>query len=146
MNFRLNGFGTWLLGPEPTTNPGEWIATRWITALFIPIIPLARYRVQVTGPQKKGQPTLITAKERLPLSIRSIVKTYLFGILIVPVLVLGPAFLAITEVQTYLGIPKDAQPILLVLAVCWIIGAVWKLKDWEENRWTKAPRKTIQSP
>lgn len=43
--FTINGIGTTLYGSADKKEDGSYIATKWIVFIWIPIIPLASYRV-----------------------------------------------------------------------------------------------------
>lgn len=130
---RINGIGTWLLGVEKTDQPGIYTATNWITVLFLPLIPLARHRIKPTRMQRGHMSYEILSKEKL--NALEVLRTYLFGWILIPLLGFAPIVLAVAEVQSALGIPYNYQIILQLLVMVWIIVFVWKLKDWDENRW-----------
>jgi hypothetical protein len=44
--FRLNGFGTGLYGHGDTGSDGSYVATYCLSALWVPVLPLAAYRVR----------------------------------------------------------------------------------------------------
>ena len=43
--FTFNGVGTILYGKHSPAPDGSYVATKWFVVLFVPIIPLASYRV-----------------------------------------------------------------------------------------------------
>jgi len=48
-----------------------------------------------------------------------------------------PIAFAFKEIQDVLGIPKDSQWVLMVLAIVWLIIGIWKYLDWDASRWFK---------
>jgi hypothetical protein len=74
----FNGFGTKIYGKRDVDPmDGSYVVTKWIVALFFPIIPLGSYRVI-----KEKQPFLTGGWPRyqmtpVPLSIRQAIFTYL---------------------------------------------------------------------
>ncbi len=61
MPYTLNGFGTRYYGNRDTGPDGSYVTTLWITALFVPVLPLASYRVRPTG---KGINIIIHQSQR----------------------------------------------------------------------------------
>lgn len=50
MAFTLNGFGTKFYGEADVRPDGSFVTTEWITALYVPLIPLRSFRfVRVRG-------------------------------------------------------------------------------------------------
>lgn len=49
MPYTLNGFGTRYYGRRDPADDGSYITTLWITALYVPILPLGSYRVLPVG-------------------------------------------------------------------------------------------------
>ncbi len=130
---RINGIGTWLLGVEKTDHKGVFTATSWFTFLFLPVFPLARY---VVKPLKVGGNKMSYQKlGKTKFEWGEVFRTYLCGLILMPLALLAPLPFAIVEVQTALGIPTALQPLMIGLAILWLIVFVWKLKDWDENRW-----------
>jgi len=52
MPFRFNGFGTAYYGKRDLANDGSYVTTVWVTALWIPLVPLGSYRVLPVGNQQ----------------------------------------------------------------------------------------------
>lgn len=51
--YTLNGIGTTLYGAgDPCSICGSVIRTHWICVLYIPVIPLGKYRVKFTQPRR----------------------------------------------------------------------------------------------
>ncbi len=49
MPYTLNGFGTKYYGKREPAEDGSYITTLWITALYVPVLPLGSYRVRPVG-------------------------------------------------------------------------------------------------
>lgn len=94
--YSINGTGTTLYG-KTDTNPNDksYIATEWLIVLFLPIVPIASYRVW------KEKTTLSASlgagfktdyrMEKVKINYRQIIKTYLatWFILICAIIVFG---------------------------------------------------------
>lgn len=74
----INGFGTTLLDYRPRGD-GTWDAVRWVTALFIPLVPLGGYVIRPNLRENTyGRETMsFTILDRFPLTAQRIVRTYL---------------------------------------------------------------------
>jgi hypothetical protein len=74
--FRFNGIGTTIYGKrEVNPSDGSYIATKWFTFIFFPVIPLGSYRVI-----KEKQNFLAVPKFqmlRVPLNMKQLIYTYL---------------------------------------------------------------------
>jgi hypothetical protein len=74
----INGFGTTLLDYRPRGD-GTWDAVRWVTALFIPLVPLGGYvirpnlRENTYGRETKSFAIL----DRFPLTAQRVLRIYL---------------------------------------------------------------------
>lgn len=129
---RINGTGTTLLGISPMDSSGVATATRWITFLYLPVVPLARYRVHFLP--NKGRGFSYQELERLGLNGREILTTYLFFWLVIPLVLLAPFVLAIAEVWQKLSLPPSGQIPYMIATIIWFGVWVWKLADWHEAR------------
>jgi hypothetical protein len=49
MPYTLNGFGTTYYGHRDPAEDGSYVTTLWITALYVPILPLGSHRVLPVG-------------------------------------------------------------------------------------------------
>lgn len=82
MPFSLNGCGTKYYGSRDVAEDGSYITTLWITFVWVPIIPLASYRILPTG---KGFNAGIVANQsyvgrREPFQWRQVGNVYLFAL------------------------------------------------------------------
>lgn len=75
--YSFNGFGTMLLDYRALPD-GTYEAVRWVTALWVPVIPLAAYRIRPIEQERTyGRETSkFRVLERSPLSAARIVRTY----------------------------------------------------------------------
>jgi hypothetical protein len=89
----LNGFGTMLYGNRDPHPDGSYVATRYLTALFLPVIPLGAYRVASAG--EEGWYFL----GKVPLSAAARVHRW-----VVPLLLVG--LFAFVQLQAYLDSPS----------------------------------------
>lgn len=106
----INGFGTlrydWVYHPDGTAE-----ATEWFVAAFLPVVPLKRERIRVrsAGPVapspsdialsavglNKGFASQFEVLDRVPIRFAGVLKTYFFGYVVTPLLLVGvPLLLA----------------------------------------------------
>ena len=144
----LNGIGTTLLGISPQNEQSEATATRWFTFFYLPIVPLKRYTVRFLPHKGSGFSYYILANE--PLNWREVVLTYLYGWLLMPLLIFWPIPLVVREVWLAMGLPESLNLPFIFVAIVWVIIVIWKLADWHENRGrpfnpneTKEPKETF---
>ena len=81
-SYYYNGFGTNLYGHN-TLPDGSYIATKWITILFLPIWPLGSYRVKKIGARSVTFDLMSRGKHQSQpvfLNVRQVVTTYIISI------------------------------------------------------------------
>jgi hypothetical protein len=125
--YTFNGFGTTLLDYRALPD-GTYEATRWAVALFLPLVPLATYRIQPqTQERTYGQETskfLILDKGQL--SAARIVRTYLLAVVALLPIILG--FQNSSWINRTLGGPLAA--LAMFASFAWAIYIVFfKLKN-----------------
>jgi len=49
MPYTLNGFGTRYYGKRDQAEDGSYVTTQWVTALYLPLLPIGSYRVKPVG-------------------------------------------------------------------------------------------------
>ena len=134
---RLNGIGVTLLGVNHRNRHAEAFATLWVTFLYLPLLPLARYHVQFLSLEQRvgSTRTRYQILQRTPLKWTEIGHTYLFGWVLYPLLAGGPMILGVTEIWQGLGLPSRWQLPYVLVAIAWAIFITWKLMDrFEANR------------
>jgi hypothetical protein len=79
--YTFNGFGTTLLDYRPAGGDGTYEATRWVTAMFVPLVPLADYVVRPREEERSyGRESYrFEVVERKGLSWGRVVRTYLLA-------------------------------------------------------------------
>jgi len=124
---RINGFGTTLLGIEREGDlPGDpTVAHKWFTAFFLPLFPYGAERV-VFLPHDGAGVSYVTL-ESVSVDPRSIIKTYLFSWVLMPVLLFAPLFLLVTR-QT---MSRDSTQ---AIYGAWVLLIVFGLWTWHERR------------
>lgn len=140
----FNGIGTKFNGISEIDNEGKITATCWVVFLYFPIFPLwkAKLKREIT----KSNEFKYQIIEKQSLQSKEILKTYLFGWIITPLIWFGPLILCIREVADYIGIPKSEfkgvangggfgiYEGLVAFAILYMIIFAWKWKDWDEER------------
>jgi hypothetical protein len=91
MPYTLNGFGTKYYGKREKAGDGSYITTMWITALYIPVLPVGSYRVKPVG---EGTNYVVHRSQsyqvaRVPLCWEQIWHVYMIG---APILLLVGGF------------------------------------------------------
>ncbi len=152
----FNGIGTLNYGWQ-ACDDGTAIATTWFVIGFFPIVPLRRQRVRILQPPgakvtdvliPAGFRTRMQIVERLPLDYRAIVRTYLKGFVLVPLLIALPLIIArgVTWIAPFPQQPAQQKDWQTWLLVTWAIGMfvywavlVAKILDRAAARGLKAP-------
>ena len=98
-NINIMGFGTILYGSRSKNKEdNSYIATRWITLFYLPIIPLGSYRV-ILGNQRGiivGAQVGYQSTERIKLDSKQVVNTYLLWYL--PILAIVVFFVWLSSI------------------------------------------------
>jgi hypothetical protein len=81
MPYTLNGFGTRYYGRREPGEDGSYVTTLWITALYIPVLPLGSYRVLPVG---EGTNYVVHSSQsyrvlRVPLCWEQVWRVYMVG-------------------------------------------------------------------
>lgn len=113
--YTFNGFGTTLLDYRPRAG-GDWEATRWVVALFIPLVPVSDYVIRPKSQERSygREVSKFEMLEKIPLSIGRVVRVYLLvaaGLL--PIIV---GSLNSTWVNRTLGGPKAFLAMIALFA------------------------------
>ncbi|MBN2497351.1 MAG: hypothetical protein JXR96_22360 [Deltaproteobacteria bacterium] len=141
--YQLNGFGIELLDFHAHEPDGSFLATRWLTAGFLPIGPVSRVRIRSLSERLRlWIPFVLSVSgtdfeilERLPVDRSRSLRVYLFHYLVFLPLAVGPvAGLFFCYVL--------ARPDLSALAIWGLLGAclAWGiLMVWMQHRVMKRP-------
>jgi hypothetical protein len=129
---QINGIGTTLLGVGSQDEHNVAIATRWFTFVYLPVIPLARLKVQFLPHQGGGFSFRII--EKLPFDAGEIARGYFNGWIATPLAAFGPMFFAVSEVWEALGLPEAWHSYYIAATIVWLIFAVWQLSERREAR------------
>jgi hypothetical protein len=82
----LNGTGTMLYGMRNIHSDKSYIATKWITFFWVPLIPLGSYRVWRENSISGGLITLTTKTEykiiKVKLDLVQVMRIYVIGIVV----------------------------------------------------------------
>jgi hypothetical protein len=131
-----NGFGTTLLDYRALPD-GTYEATRWVIALFLPVVPLATYVIEPTAQERTyGRETSsfnVLGKSRL--SVARVLRTYLLA-----AVGLSPVILGIVYSAELNRIIKGLWAVLVMfLGVVWATYFIFfKLKNDSQAYKTKA--------
>ena len=133
--YSLYGCGVMLLGLR-RDETGVLQTTRWLTFLYMPVLPFSRWRVEYVGREggeyQDDETLVFWGLERLSLDLEGVSRTLLAGWFLGAVAV-GPAVAAAVLV-------KPPVPAWLFAGV--ITTAVWPLAVilWVQRRWRKVAR------
>jgi hypothetical protein len=145
-SLRAFGFGVRLLDYRKVED-GVYDATRWVTALFLPIFPLSTLRIRPGRAESALLGAVVQTKYNLevlaerPTPLLRALRMYLFGWLLIPVVMAGPAIAALIYAKTASGgAPSLTKTVLLVVTIVWGVVAAGllnhrreKLYDWGDN-------------
>lgn len=130
----LNGFGTMFYGWKH--RPGEYSsATKWLTALYLPVVPLGRYTLRVAtdfghestkiraipGGLLASQENRFDIAEKTSLHGLEVLRTYLSAYVGLPVLMFGP-FLLILLFNHWNWLPRYSSE---VATPGWLDAVLW---------------------
>ena len=80
MPYSINGFGTTYYGHREEEPDRSYITTCWITAIFLPLVPIGSYRIWPSNESSRftivGVPGEYLVR-RTPLNLRQIANVYL---------------------------------------------------------------------
>lgn len=79
----VNGAGTMLYGSADRRSDESYIATKWITFLWLLLLPLGSCRVWITGREYRhwgNQSTTYYKEKKVPLQLRHVVMGYLISL------------------------------------------------------------------
>lgn len=127
---RINGIGVTLLGVGPMDPDGVAPATMWFTFLYLPLVPLTRYRVRFLPHKGSGFSYQVLSHE--PLNWREVLKTYFVGWVLTPLILFGPLAIGVEEVWSGIGLPASLHLVYIAMCIAWLIVAVWRLADRQE--------------
>lgn len=119
------------LGATPGPAPDERFATEWFTFFFAPVIPLRRYRLRLLP--HRGDGFSVARLERTPVVGAEIVRTYVFGWLLIPLCVASPA-IAGGLVQSIFKLGESFGIAVAICSIAWLGVSIWKLMDWHQGR------------
>jgi len=125
--YSINGCGTMLLDYRALPD-GAYVATRWITIFFLPLLPLSAYLIQPAGQDRSyGQETSrFSIIGRAPLSPLRVLRTYLLVAIGLAPVILG--FLNSSTINRTLGGPLAF--LAMLLSIGWGIYIIFfKLKN-----------------
>jgi hypothetical protein len=142
--YDVMGTGVRLLGVAPGPHPGQSVATFWITAFYLPVVPLGR-RVVVFVEPSFGDAAWHTVAAT-PLRARAIARTYLYGWIFFPVALIAPFISgSLIYTVTQLFPERELGDVIrtagvLVAAVPTLVGVPWfaigivRLARWDQRR------------
>lgn len=130
MSLRINGIGFTFLGVSAQDEQNRATATKWFTFLYLPVLPLQRLYVQFLPHEGTGFSYQVLGQT--PLNWKEIALTYFWGSLVMPVSLIGPLFLGVTEIWLPLGLPPAGQLPYILFCCLWLGVGAWKLADRQE--------------
>lgn len=129
---RINGIGITFLGISKQDENGIATATAWFTFVYLPIFPISRSKVRFLPHRGNGFSYELISKEKLVL--KEILKTYLFGWILYPIIIAFPAIFAFKEVWQFLGLPQSIHIAYIIFTIIWAIVCIWKLMDLQDEK------------
>ena len=122
-------------------------ATRWVTVLFFPLVPLKTWRIRPQTAEALNLGAVVQSRYNFDLLAERVtpptrvVRMYLFAWILVPVAMAGPLAGALTFAKTHdAGAPSPLKTALLLSAAIWgviVVGILnhrrEKLFDWGDS-------------
>lgn len=132
MPFRLNGFGTAFCGQCDFRPDGSFITTKWITAAYVPIIPLRSFRLVRAASRDENlvfyRSEGYNILEKLPVRWPQVFRIYLFMACAVAWWIFL-IWLFLFKIAFMSGSNVSAMMLLMLLFVCLmgmpLIGVLW---------------------
>jgi hypothetical protein len=132
MPYTINGFGTKLLGERDFRKDGSYVTTKWVSILWVPVLPLESLRIRETGGfEIIGLADLqYTVLERLPsLHMKQVLFVYLFLAGFITWLVLG--FWLTLNIEHF---STGLMPLLWVLGLPMLVSIPFFLRHRAKRR------------
>lgn len=153
-SFDVLGCGVRLLGVRAAPRPDQHAATFWVTAFFVPLFPLGRRVVRFVDPGL-SEARWVTL-ETTPIEAREVARTYLFGWILFPLLLVGPFLIGswapklAAWLGPILGLSRDLADVarlgagllgglFVLLGIPWFAIAVYRLRRWDQDRRRPTP-------
>lgn len=130
---RINGIGLTFLSVSAPDENGISFSTTWFTFAYLPIFPIRRKRVRFLPHTGSGFSYEFISDEKL--SLIEILKTYLFGWLLFPLLLIFPAIFAHKSIWQMLNLPESIHIGYIIFSVIWAVVVGWKLMDWHDAKY-----------
>lgn len=121
----LRGIGTRVLNCSISDSDGTCYGYKWFTFLYLPLFPLFKIRFirKITSRHIFETVTL----EKFPMTLREILRVYLKGWFVYPVLLFWPFIFLISEVYERLEVSFEYYKYLLIAAISYSVAIVWVL-------------------
>ena len=130
---RISGIGVTLLGVSNKQPDGTATATWWFTFLYLPVLPVRRVRVRFLPHKGSGISfEEISDEDRIA---SEILKTYLYGWILIPLLIFWPLILSIVMNNLAAKLPQPWQIPAVVFMIVWILGWILILLSWHEKKY-----------
>jgi hypothetical protein len=135
--FDLAGTGVRLLGVRPAAYGKERWVTFWVTVAYFPLLPLGRFRVRFEEP--RGMEARWTPLERTPLVPAELLRTLFYGYVVFPLGVGWPWAIVFAPLPRG-DVVLVVQAGFIFVGLAWLIGSLWKLRTWDQDRKRPAQR------
>ncbi|HRH42282.1 MAG TPA: hypothetical protein PKY82_11705 [Pyrinomonadaceae bacterium] len=133
---RINGIGLTFLSVSAPDENGISFATTWFTFVYLPIFPIRRKRVRFLPHKGSGFSYQFISDEKLDLS--AVLKTFLFGWILYPLMLVSPAIFAHKSIWQIFNLPESIHIGYIIFSVIWLVVSGWKLMDWHELKYRPA--------
>jgi NADH:ubiquinone oxidoreductase subunit K len=126
----VDGFGFSLMGLTRLDPSGHCFATRWLTVLGLPVLPLNRYYLQpgdtsftIRG-TRSTQLTSYRIVGAADLRAAEILRTLLYCWLVGPAIVVLPLVLLFVNIDAIVDSVPGGVLTLIVVVLAWLVGSV----------------------
>lgn len=133
----INGVGTGFNGFSEFDPEGNFTATKWFTIFYFPIFPLWKGTLKRQVTECTVFQYQLLGYEKM--NAREVLSTYLYGWILTPLMLLWPLVLCVKEIAGAIGIPTEGNRswiymAFMIFGILYLVVAVWKWKDWMEER------------
>ncbi|MFT4602761.1 MAG: hypothetical protein ACI857_002948 [Arenicella sp.] len=128
----FNGIGFRYLNASELDVQGCYTSDKWFTFLYLPIIPLKRMKMKraIT----KSNNSQLEYIEESKIDGLSIFKSFVWGWIIYPVIILWPMPFMVIELYQSLGFPENLHSLFFASVIIYMLIMVWILADRYEEQ------------
>jgi len=128
----FNGIGFRYLNASSVDEDGCYMADKWFTFLYLPILPLKRMKMKRAITKSNTSQIDFISESKIDSLAK--IKTLALGWFIYPAIIFWPLPMVVIEVYTALGLPENMHSWAFAFAIIYMLVAVWILADQYEEQ------------